>query len=354
MTPHPTTLDPQQLPTPPLIYLPLTMRAASATEYGSPELVHLGERPVPTLGEDDVLVAVHATSLNALDWHLLTGTPYLVRLNNGVRRPKRTVHGVDVAGTVVAVGSAVDMWAPGDEVFGMGAGGGLAEYAALPQSTLERLPDGVDVEHAAATPVAGLTALQGLRTHGRLRAGERVLINGAAGGVGTFAVQIATALGADVTAVCSERNVDLVRSLGARKVIDYTSTDFVDETGDFDVMLDNVGNRSAAVCKRVLRDGGRHVLVSGPKRNRWLGPAPKLAATRIAFLRSGRSSTSFITKHDRDDLRDLARWLATGEIVPAIDRVIGLEHVPTALAEIGTGHARAKIVVRPASGDDGR
>ena len=346
MTPHPTALDPDHPPTAPLIYLPLTMRAVVARSYGGPDALVIEDLPVPTLGADDVLVGVQATSLNALDWHLLTGPPYLVRLTGGLRRPKRTIHGVDIAGTVVAVGAAVDRWRPGDEVFGMGVGGGFGQYAAVSQATLERRPSTVDVEHAAATPVAGLTALQGLRTHGGLRTGERVLINGAAGGVGTFAVQIAVALGADVTAVCSGRNVEMVRSLGASEVIDYTSADFVEETGGFDLMLDNVGNRRAGDCKRVLRDGGRLVLVSGPKR-RWLGPLPKFAATRLAFSRSGRTVTSFITKHDRDDLRDLAEWLASGDIVPAIDRVIGLDDVADGLAEIGSGHARAKIVVRP-------
>jgi NADPH:quinone reductase-like Zn-dependent oxidoreductase len=200
---------------------------------------------------------------------------------------------------------------------------------------------------AAATPVAGLTALQGLRTHGAVQQGDRVLINGAAGGVGTFAVQIAKALGAEVTAVCSTRNVDMVRRLGADHVVDYTSDDVVTGGARFDVMLDNVGNRTAVECRSVLRPGGRYVAVSGPKANRWLDPLPHLVRMRVGFVRADASFHQFTASSNQDDLTHLGELLASGAVVPEIERTVGLDGVAEALAEIGSGHARAKLVVTP-------
>jgi NADPH:quinone reductase-like Zn-dependent oxidoreductase len=209
------------------------------------------------------------------------------------------------------------------------------------------IPVGVSFESAGATPVAGLTALQGLRTHGDVQPGEQVLINGAAGGVGTMAVQIAKALGAHVTAVCSARNVDMVRGLGADEVIDYTNDDYVAGGARFDVMLDNVGNRAAKQNRSVLRPGGRYVAVSGPKANRWVDPLPYMARSWLAFTRADASFHQFTAAAVPDDLLFLGELLATGRLVPEVDRVIGLDGVADGLAEIGSGHARAKIVVVP-------
>ena len=290
---------------------------------------------------------VAATSLNALDWHYVTGTPYFLRLVAGIRRPKRTVPGVDLAGTVVATGSGVTALTVGDAVFGEGDGGGCAPYVSVRADRLVLKPADVSFEAAAATPVAGLTALQGLRTHAALQPGERVLINGAAGGVGTFAVQLAKALGAEVTAVCSTRNVDMVRALGADNVIDYTRDDVVRGGQRFDVMFDNVGDRTPAELFGLLRPGARYVAITGPKTNRWLGPVPHLARARLAFRRADASFHQFTESMDRDDLTYLGELLRTRRITPAIDRVIGLDGVAAGLAELGTGHTRAKIVVVP-------
>jgi NADPH:quinone reductase-like Zn-dependent oxidoreductase len=294
-----------------------------------------------------VVVRVEASSLNALDWHYLTGTPYFMRLMAGFRRPKRTIPGADVTGTVVAVGPGVSELEPGDEVFGQCAGGGCAAYVTTKVGHLVRKPAAVSFVAAAATPVAGLTALQALRTHAHVRPGEKVLVNGAAGGVGTFAVQIAVALGAEVTAVCSTANVEPVRSLGAAEVIDYTRGDFVPGGARFDVMIDNVGNRTPAECVSVLRPGARYVAISGPKKNRWIDPLPHLAHTGMAVRRARRSFHQFTESPNHDDLIFLGELLATGTVTPVVQRVIGLDDVASALAEIGTGHTRAKIVVQP-------
>jgi len=324
-----------------------TMRAAVAHRYGNADVLAVEDLPVPTPGDGELLVHVEGSSLNALDWHFLTGTPYLIRPSNGLRRPKRTIPGADVAGTVVATGPGVTEFRPGDAVFGECKGGGCAPYLTVDATNVVSKPANVSFEAAGATPVAGLTALQGLRTHGSVQPGERVLINGAAGGVGTFAVQIAKALGADVTAVCSSGNVDLVRSLGADTVIDYTTDDFVDGGSRFDVMLDNVGNRTPADCLAVLRPGARFVAISGPKTNRWLGPVPHIVRTALAFLRADPSFHQFVASPVEADLTFLGELLAGGSITPAIDRVIGLDDVADGLTEISTGHTKAKIAVRP-------
>ncbi len=328
--------------------IPSTMPAAVARRYGAADVISVEHVPTPHAGDDQVLVHVAASSLNALDWHFLTGTPYFLRLIAGARRPRRIIHGADVAGTVVAVGADVTSLHVGDRVFGESAGGGFASHLAAKAENLVRIPTGVSFDAAGATPVAGVTALQGLRTHGATRPGDHVLINGAAGSVGTFAVQIAKALGAEVTAVCSTRNVDMVRRLGADHVVDYTTDDFVPGGARFDVMLDNVGNRSAADCMSVLRPTARYVAVSGPKENRWLGPVPHLMRTKFAFRRTEATFHQFTASSTPEDLTFLGELLAGGQVIPEIERTIGLDGVADALAEIGSGHARAKIVVVPA------
>ncbi len=343
MTAHPATNDLSSAPSGPAPSMPVV----AASRYGTAEVLELTERPVPTPEAGEVLVEVAASSLNALDWHFVTGTPWFLRLTAGLRRPKRTILGADVAGTVAAVGDGVTRFRVGDRVFGECEGGGCATHLTTPADHLVTLPDEVSFEAAGATPVAGLTAIQGLRTHAELQPGERVLINGAAGGVGTFAVQIAKALGATVTAVCSSGNVDMVRELGADEVVDYTTDDFVAGGPRFDVLLDNVGSRTPAENLSVLVPGGRYVAVSGPKENRLLGPIGYVLRMAIATWRSDASFHQFVASPDVDDLTTLAEMLADGRIVPAIDRVVGLDGVKDGLAEIGTGHARAKIVVRP-------
>jgi NADPH:quinone reductase-like Zn-dependent oxidoreductase len=349
-TSQPTNVEPTPVADTPVV--PSTMRAAVARSYGTAEVVAVEEVPTPSAAPGEVLVSVEASSMNALDWHFLTGTPYLIRLFGGLRHPKRVIHGADVAGTVVAVGSDVTTFDVGDRVFGECGGGGFAPYLTAKVGGLVPIPSGVTFDAAGATPVAGLTAVQGLRTHGATKAGEHVLINGAAGGVGTFSVQIAKALGAEVTAVCSARNVDMVARLGADHVVDYTTDDFVTGGARFDVMLDNVGNRSAAECISVLRSGARYVAVSGPKDNRWLGPIPHVARSWFAFRRADATFHQFTASPNHDDLAYLGELLASGAVIPEIERIVGLDGVADGLAEIGSGHARAKIVVTPTASAD--
>lgn len=341
----PEVEDPRSAdPTPPV---PKTMRAAVARTYGTADVVAIEEVPTPTPGDGEVLVHVEASSLNALDWHFLTGTPLLMRLMSGLRRPKRIIRGADVAGTVVGVGSGVSAFHLGDAVFGECEGGGCGPYLTVAEDRIVAKPEGVSFEAAGATPVAGLTALQGLRTHGRVQPGDHVLVNGAAGGVGTFAVQIAVALGAEVTAVCSTRNVEMVKSLGAAHVVDYTVEDFVSGGPRFDVMFDNAGNRTSREVLSVLRPDARYVIITGPKENRLLGPVPKILGTGLRFMRAEPSFHQFTASPNHEDLTFLGELLDGREVVPQVHRVVGLDGVADALAEIGTGHTPAKIVVMP-------
>ncbi len=329
------------------IEIPTVMPAIVAPRYGGAEVLERREVPVPTPAADEVLIEVAASSLNALDWHFLTGTPYFLRLVEGLRRPKRLIPGADVAGTIVAVGADVTGYRVGQRVFGECNGGGLAPYLATSEVGLAVIPDGVSDEAAAATPVAGLTAIQALRTHGKVQPGEHVLVNGAAGGVGTMCVQIAKALGATVTAVCSTGNVEMVAGLGADEVVDYRTEDFVAGGARFDVMVDNVGSRTPKENLSVLRPGARYVAVSGPKSNRWLDPMRYVARMALALWRADASFHQFVASPNDEDQALLAEMLADGRIVPAIDRVIDLDGVAEGLAQIGAGHTPAKIVVVP-------
>lgn len=325
--------------------VPTSMTAVVTRRYGGIDEVEVDQVPTPVPGRGEVLVQVRAASLNPADHHVVTGTPYLVRLLSGLRRPKHVVRGADLAGTVVAVGPGVDDLALGADVFGEAAHGAFGGYAAVPARRLAEKPAGVSFEAAAATPMAGLTALQALRAKAHVQTGERVLVNGGAGGVGTFAVQIARALGAEVTAVCSTRNVERVRALGATHVVDYLTDDVVALGGSFDVMIDNVGNLPPRDRVRLLRPAGRYVAVSGPKTNRWLGPIPDLVRTRLAFVRSGRRFHQFTEAVNRDDLTFLGELMTSGAVVPAVHRTVGLDGVADGLAELLTGHTPAKIVV---------
>jgi len=322
-----------------------TMRAVTTHRFGLDSLTE-ETVDIPTLGPEQVLVRVGATSVNPVDYHMLTGTPWFARIQFGLRRPKQAVLGVDLAGTVEAVGDAVTKWRPGDQVMGS-APGTLAEYAVTKETSLVARPDNVTVEQAGAVGVAALTALQALRDKAHVAAGTRVLINGAAGGVGTFAVQIAKALGAHVTGVCSTRNVELVRSLGADVVVDYTSDDVVARGERYDAMIDNVGNRSLSDCRRLLEPTGTYVAVSGPKKNRLLGPIPRMVGGGIRFKFGSQKFAGILTKMTPEDLAAITAMCASGTVTPVVDRTFALADVRDAFELLGTGHARAKLVIVP-------
>lgn len=331
--------------------LPALMRVVEHDRYGDADVLRVAERPLPELETDRVLVRVHHAALNPLDWHFMTGTPWLVRLAAGLRRPKEKVRGVDLAGVVEAVGADVTGFRPGDLVFG-GGPGAFAEYASCREGNLAPVPDGMSLAEAAALPVAGVTALQGLRDHGRVTAGTTVLINGAAGGVGTYAVQIAKHLGADVTAVCSGRNVEMVRSLGADRVVDYEREDVIAGGRRFDVILDNVGNRSLGDCRSLLVDDGILVMVSGPKRNRLLGPFVRVALAKARFLLGSRRAVVFTASETQEELLELKRMVEAGAVRSMIERHVELSETAEAMAHLATGHARAKLIVDIARPDE--
>jgi len=319
------------------------MRAIVRDAYGSPDVLRLEEVEKPVVGDGQVLVRVHAASLNLGDWHAMRGRPYIIRLMGlRLRRPKDRLLGGDVSGRVEAVGKNVTEFRPGDEVFGMSIRT-LAEYVAVRDIGLVRKPANVTFEQAAAVPIAAITALQGLRDVGGIRPGQEVLINGASGGVGTFAVQIAKVLGATVTGVCSTRNVDLVRSLGADRVIDYTREDFTRTGQRYDLIFDLAGNHSLSAYKRALKPGGALVLAgqTGRKEHSIL---PILTSRLMApFVRY--RLRSFFASRKKEDLNTLREFLETGKITPVIDRTYTLRDVPEAMRYLGTLHARGKVVI---------
>ena len=320
------------------------MKAIAYEDYGSADVLELREVAQPVVQEDDVLVRVHAASVNPIDWHFMRGTPLLMRAATGLRRPKVRHLGLDLAGRVEAVGKNVTQFRAGDEVFGAGKGT-LAEYARASEKSLALKPAEVSFEQTAAVAVAGLTALQGLRDKGHIGAGQSVLINGAAGGVGTFAVQIARSFGADVTGVCSTRNVELVRSLGAGQVIDYTQEDFTRSGRRYDLMLDMVGNHSLAERRRALTPGGTLVLVGGSSENPWLGPLADLLKAVLLSPFVSQRLAPLLTRPSREDLVFLQGLLAAGKVTPVIDRTYPLSEVPEAIAYLEAGHARGKVVI---------
>ena len=320
------------------------MQAVIYCDYGSPEVLRFEnvEKPVPT--DSQILVRVRAAAVNPLDWHYMRGTPYIARLEMGLRRPKVTRLGVDYAGTVEAVGRSVTGFKPGDEVFGARTGA-FARYVAV-RADLNVVPKPANLtfEQAAAIPVAGLTALQALRDQGAVRPGQKVLINGASGGVGTFAVQIAKSLGAEVTGVCSTRNVDMVRSLGADHVIDYTKEDFTERGERYDVVIDNVGNHSLWSLRRVLAPGGRYVMVGGPS-GRWIDPLPRAARARVISAFTDHDMRFFVSRLSKKDLTVLGDLARAGTMTPVIDRRYPFGEIEQAIAYLETGRARGKVVV---------
>jgi NADPH:quinone reductase-like Zn-dependent oxidoreductase len=319
------------------------MKAIVRTAYGPPDGLQLREIERPELADDGVLVRVRAASVNRADWYTMTGRPYIAaRPTMGVLKPRSELFGTDFAGTVEAVGRDVTDIQPGDEVFGARTGA-FAEYVCARQIALK--PANVTFEEAAAVPVAALTALQGLRDKGRLEPGQKVLINGASGGVGTFAVQIAKALGAEVTAVCSTRNVEQARSLGADRVIDYTREDFTRSGAVYDVIFDIAGTKSWSEGRRALEPHGSLVMVGAPTGDRLFGPLSHLMRLRLASVRGSQKAVFFIAKLTKPDLTVLRELLESGRVKPVVERRYELSEIADALGYIGEGHAQGKLVV---------
>jgi NADPH:quinone reductase-like Zn-dependent oxidoreductase len=318
------------------------MKAVVQDRYGPPECLRLEEVEAPAVEPDGLLIRVRAASVNPLDWHVMRGEPYLVRLTSGLRRPKTRVRGVDVAGVVEAVGVNVTGFEPGDEVFGARSGA-FAEYLAGGKHILPK-PPSLTFEEAGSIAVAGCTAIQALRDKGGLRAGQSVLVNGAAGGVGTFAVQIAKAMGAEVTGVCSTRNVELVRSIGADTVVDYEAEDFARGGRRYDLMVDCVGNRSLSTCRRVLTEKGTLVIVGGSSGN-LVGPLITPLGAVVVSRFVGQTLTTLLAKISKDDLEALVALVDDGKLRPVIDRTYPLSETAEAIRYLEAGHARGKVVV---------
>jgi NADPH:quinone reductase-like Zn-dependent oxidoreductase len=319
------------------------MNAIVQDGYGSPDVLELRQVDKPVIEDHQVLVRVHASSVNPAEWYRVMG-PFFARVGEGLLHPKRPGIGADLAGRVEAVGRDVKEFQSGDEVFGT-SGASWAEYAPAREARLMRKPANVSFEDAAAVPIAAITALQALRDKGRVQPGQKVLINGASGGVGTFAVQIAKSLGADVTAVCSTSKVDLIGSLGADRVCDYTQEDFTRSGERYDLMLDIAGSRPFRELRRVLTPNAIVVLVGARMTHRGLGPLPHLIGTRLASVGRRQTVTFFLARITKEDLALLQELLAAGKVKPVIDRRYELGQVSDALRYLGEGHARGKIVI---------
>lgn len=321
------------------------MKAIVYTKYGPPDVLQLKEVEKPIPKDHEVLIKVQAASVNPFDWHFMRGTPYLVRIQAGILKPKDNAVGVDVSGVVVAVGKDVKEFQSGDEVFGS-CNGAFAEYVSASEKGLVKKPDNLTFEQAASVPVAAFTALQGLRDKGQIQPGQRVLINGASGGVGTFAVQIAKSFGAEVTGVCSTRNVDMVRSIGADFVIDYTQEDFTQSAKHYDLIFDTVGNRSLSNCRRILSSNGILVIVGGPM-NRALRASvmSRFVSQKMLMFMALRSKKDLIVMHD---------LLVSGKVTPVIDRRYSLNEVPQAIRYLEEGHARGKVIITMEQNKEGK
>ena len=324
-----------------------TMKAIVQDTYGSADVLTFADidRPVPK--DNEVLIRVHAAGLHRGDWHVMTGLPYLIRLvvpSLGLRKPKVRVRGMDVAGTVEAVGSKVTRFQPGNEVFGW-CDGAFAEYACAPQDQLAAKPPNLSFEQAAAVPTSAFAALQGLRDSGQVQPGQTVLIIGAAGAVGLFAVQLAKAFGAQVTGVASTPQVELVRSLGADEVIDYTRADITDGTRQWDLILDTAGHRSLSQLRRALTPKGTLVIVGSEGRGRWLGGFDRSLRAPVLSRFVGQRLRMLASKPRQDDLVVLGELIEAGKLTPVIDRTYPLGEVPEAIQQLEQGHARGKLVI---------
>lgn len=320
------------------------MKAIVYRDYGSPDVLKYEEIEKPLPKDDEVLIKVRAASVNPLDWRLMKGKPYSGRLFFGLRKPKNTRPGVDVAGQVEAVGRNVTQFKPGDEVFGA-CRGALAEYACASESRLVIKPEHVTFEQAAAVPVAALTALQGLRDKGQIQPGQKVLVNGAAGGVGTFAVQVAKSFGAEVTGVCSTKNLEMVRSIGADRVIDYTREDFTKGTERYDLIFDCVGNHSLSAYRRVLNPKGICIIIGAPHIRWMIGLLAFMLKPLVMSPFVSQKFVMFIAKVSKEDLTIIGELMESGKVTPVIDRRYSLSEAPEAIRYLEEGHARGKVVI---------
>lgn len=321
------------------------MQTIGFDRYGGPEVLELGDIDPPSLSDDAVLVRVRAAAVNPADWRLMRADPHLVRLASGLRRPRRRiVLGSDIAGEVEAVGPAVRQFRPGDAVFGEIATGGFAEFVRAPEGALASKPTNLSFEQAAAVPMAAGTALQALRDRGRVQAGQQVLVIGASGGIGTFAVQIAKAFGAHVTGVCSGRNVELVRSIGADEVIDYTAEDVTSGARRYDLVLDIVGDRSLSALRRALVPRGTLVVV-GSGAGGWLGPAARMLQAMVRSPFVSQRLVGLMATPRVADLEFVRGLIETGQVTPVIDRTYPLREVPDAIRYLETRRARGKVVI---------
>lgn len=334
-------------PTPTVVPSTLeTMRAVVQDRYGTPDVLTVRSIPLPAPADGQVLIKVHAAGINPADYHLITGKPHLVRLSNGFRRPKATVPGLDLAGVVVGVGPGVDRLSVGDRVFGEN-GGGYAEYAVAKEGRVIAMPAGMTFEEAAAIPIAALTALQALRDEAGVESGDQVLIVGASGGVGSFAVQIAKAMGAYVTAVASTKNLELVKAIGADEVVDYTTQNVADLPGPFDAIIEMAGDLSPKEHRRLLAPDGTSVWVGSSEMGNWFGPIVHLIRLAMGSMFRSRKLTSVLAKQTPEDLAILVAMYESGDIRPVIDKTYSLEGVPDAIRIQGLKHASGKSVVVP-------
>ncbi len=324
------------------------MKAVVYTNYGSPDVLEIRDVKKPVPNDDQVLVKVRAASLNPLDWHYMEGTPYIMRaMGIGLRKPKDPRLGVDLAGQVEAVGKNVTQFKPGDEVFGTGGGAALAEYVCARKTKLVLKPANITFEQAAAVPIAALTALQSLRDSGKVLPGQKVLINGASGGVGTFAVQIAKSFGAEVTGVCSTRNVGMVRSLGADHVIDYTKEDFTKGEQRYDLILDNVGTQPLSGFRRALKPKGICVMIGGggPNDGGLIGPLARPVKALLLSPFISQKMGMMMAEIRQEDLTIMRDLMETGKVTPVVDRTYPLSQVREAMKYLEAGHARGKVVI---------
>ena len=329
-----------------------TMKAIVQNQYGTSEVLELRDIAKPEIGDSEVLVRVRAAGVNPGDWAIMGGLPYIARPVYGLGKPKNRVRGTDVAGQVEAIGGAVTRFRPGDEVFGSSKhlGGAFAEYAAVSEDALAPKPTNLTFEQAAAVPMAGYVALQALRDHGKVKAGQKVLVNGASGGIGTFAVQIAKSLGAEVTGVTSTRNVDLVRSIGADHVIDYTKEDFTRTGQRYDFILDNVANHSLSDLRRALAPRGMLVPNGGGFDHRWVASGGRLISAKVSFAFVSQALATFIVSPNQENLVVLTELIETGKVTPIIDRTYPLGEARRAIDHVGEGHARGKVIVAVSTG----
>jgi NADPH:quinone reductase-like Zn-dependent oxidoreductase len=323
------------------------MKAVVYCDYGTPDVLKIMDIAKPSPNDNQLLIRVRAASVNPYDWHFIRGTPYIMRLGVGLRNPKSTRVGVDFAGTVEAVGKNVTQFKPGDEVYG-GKGGAFAEYVCVTEKAVVLKPANITFEQAGAVEIAGHTALLALREHGKVHPGQKVLINGASGGVGTFAVQIGKVLGAHVTGVCSTRNVEMVRSLGADEVIDYTKEDFAKSGKQWDVILDNVPNHSLADCRRALTPNGKYIMIGGggPDDGRVIGPFARVIKIMLSKPFVSQEMKMMMSDPSHDDMIYLRDLMQSGQVRPVIDRTYKFSEIADAVRYVEEGHARGKVVVK--------